>query len=305
MFTAFTVWTGLSVLWSYGPDLTWVAFDLTAFYLAAAAVLGLTSVRGLQLRTVGYGYLAVAAAVGAYAFLGKALPDVVTHAHLYARLDSPVGYWNVLALMMVMGLCVALAVAGDRVTPAWLRTLAAAAAVPMGLAFFFTFSRGGWLALGLALVLYFVFTTTRLASLVSLAAIVTPAALVLWRLRGLETLFAQTTDDALRTLQGHTLLRWAVRRPRGHRRRAAGGGPGAGGGALAALVQPGRRGGGARRRRRGRDRRPLDLPAAHGGVPWVKDKAHALLTDAESEGGGNGGGAPVHGDDQRSHPALA
>ena len=40
---------------------------------------------------------AVAVAVGVYAFLGKVVPDVVTHAHTYARLDSPVGYWNVLA----------------------------------------------------------------------------------------------------------------------------------------------------------------------------------------------------------------
>ena len=48
----------------------------------------------------------------------RGCPDVVTHAHTYARLDSPVGYWNVLALMMVMGLCVALALAGDRATGA-------------------------------------------------------------------------------------------------------------------------------------------------------------------------------------------
>ena len=109
VFGAFTVWSGISVLWSFGPDLTWVSFNLTAFYLAVVAVLGLTSARGLQLWTVAYGYLAVAAAVGVYAFLGKGLPAVVTHAHTYSRLDSPVGYWNVLALMMVMGLCVALA----------------------------------------------------------------------------------------------------------------------------------------------------------------------------------------------------
>ncbi len=290
VFTAFTVWSGLSVLWSYGPDLTWVAFNLTAFYLAVAAVLGLTSVRGLQLRTVGYGYLVVATAVGAYAFLGKGLPDVVTHAHVYARLDSPVGYWNVLALMMVMGLCVALAVAGDRATPVWLRTLAASAAVPMCLAFFFTFSRGGWLILGFAVVLFFVLTTTRLGSLVSLAAIATPLALVLWRLRGLETLFAETTDDALRTLQGHTLLRWSVaallatagvqlvaalvqgsvRWPRWSRVAA--------GVAVLAVVAVAVIGG------------PGTYLQRHGGMQWVEDKAHALVTDAESESGGNAAG---------------
>jgi hypothetical protein len=286
-FAAFTVWSGLSVLWSYGPDLTWVAFNLTAFYLAAVAVLGLTSARGLQLRTVGFGYLAVAAAVGIYAFLGKGLPDIVTHAHTYARLDSPVGYWNVLAVMMVMGLCVAVAVAGDRAAPAWLRTLAAAAAVPMCLAFFFTFSRGGWLALGLALVLYFAFTTTRLGSLVSLAAIAAPVALVLWRLRGLDTLFSETTDDALRTLQGHTLLRWAVaallvtagvqlaatlaqgwvRWPRWSVVAA-----GATVLVVAGVVVFG--GAGVFLQR-------------HGGVQWVQDKAHALVTDAETESDGN------------------
>lgn len=289
-FAAFTVWSGLSVLWSYGPDLTWAAFDLTAFYLAVVAVLGLTSVRGLQLRTVAYGYLVVATAVGVYAFLGKGLPDVVTHAHTYARLDSPVGYWNVLALMMVMGLCVALAVAGDRRTPAWSRTLAAAAAVPMSLAFFFTFSRGGWLVLVLSVVLYFAFTTTRIGSLVSLTAIVAPAALVLWRLRGLETLFAETADDALRTLQGHTMLRWAVAALLVT----------AGAQLAAALVQ-----GSVRWPRWSVQAAGATLLAVagvvvfvgpgvylqrHGGLQWVQDKAHALVTDAESETEGNAAG---------------
>jgi hypothetical protein len=289
-FTAFTVWSGLSVLWSYGPDLTWVAFNLTAFYLAAVTVLGLTSARGLQLRVVGYGVLVVAAAVGIYAFLGKGLPDVVTHAHAFARIDSPVGYWNVLALMMVIGLCAALAVAGDRSTRVWLRSAAAAAAVPMCLAFFFTFSRGGWLVLGLALVLYFAFTTTRLGSVVSLAAIVAPVALVLLRLRDLETLFVATTDGALRTLQGHTMLRWAVaavlvtvavqtiaawvqgsvRWPRWSTVAA-----GATLLVVAGVVVFGGSG--------------LFLQR-HGGVQWVRDKGHALVTDAESESDVNAAG---------------
>ena len=290
VFGAFTVWSGLSVLWSFGPDLTWVSFNLTAFYLAVAAILGLTSSRGLQLWTVAYGYLAVATAVGVYAFLGKGLPAVVTHAHTYARLDSPVGYWNVLALMMVMGLCVSLAVAGDRATGAVLRTLAAAAAVPMCFAFFFTFSRGGWIALLVAFVLYFAFTTTRLGSFVTLAAVVTPVALVLWRLRGLDTLFTETTDDALRTLQGGALLRWAIaallvtagvqlavallhRAVPWPRWSAI-----AAGAAVLAIVGVIVFGGSGR------------YIQSHGGVSWVEDRLHALVTDADTEGGGNAAG---------------
>jgi O-antigen ligase len=209
-FAAFAAWSGLSVVWSFGPDLTWVAFDLSAFYLAVVALLGFTSARGLQLRTVAYGYLAVATTVGVYAFLGKGLPEVVTHAHAEARLQSPIGYWNVLAVMMVMGIVIAVAVGGDRASPAWLRTAAAAAAVPMAMTFFFTFSRGGWLVLGAALVFFFAFTTTRLAGFVTLLLVGAPAALALWHLRGLETLFSPTMDAALRTVQGHALLRWTV-----------------------------------------------------------------------------------------------
>ena len=287
VFAAFAVWAGLSVLWSFGPDLTWVSFNLAAFYLAVVAVLGLTSARALQLWTVAYGYLTVATAVGVYAFLGKGLPAVVTHAHTYARLDSPVGYWNVLALMMVLGLLVALAVAGDRRTGAVLRTVAAAAAVPMSFTFFFSLSRGGWLALMVALVLYFAFTTTRLASFFTLAAVVAPVALVLWRLRGLGTLFTETTDDALRTSQGGVLLRWAIaavlvtaglqlavallhRRVRWPRWSAiAAGAVVLAVIALVAVSGPGR------------------YVQTHGGVPWVKDKLHALLSES-SAGGGNG-----------------
>ena len=209
-FALFVGWIGLSTLWSFGPDLSWIAFDVAAFYLAVMAVVGCTPVRRLQLRLAGWGFLVVETAVGVYAFLGKGLPDVVRHAYTYARLDSPIGYWNVLALVMVMGVVVAVSLAGDRTLHPVARSVAAAAAVPMGFTFFFTFSRGGWVALAVALVVYFVLTTTRLASLASLVAVAAPVAAVVWRLRGLDTLFTATTDAALRTAQGHTLLRWAL-----------------------------------------------------------------------------------------------
>jgi len=210
LFGLYVAWTGLSVLWSFGPDRTWMAFDLAALYLCVLALVGLTPAGPLQLRVAGFGFLGVSVAVGIYALLGKVLPDAVTHAHTYARLDSPIGYWNVLALLMVLGLMVALALAGDRTAHVAWRVLAAAAGVPLCFTFFFTLSRGGWIALGVALLVYFALSTTRLASFVSLVAVAAPVSAAVWRVRGLTTLFEATTDDALRSAQGHVLLRWVL-----------------------------------------------------------------------------------------------
>ncbi len=173
-------------------------------------MLGFTPVRGLQLRLAVCGLLAVIVAVAVYAYLGKVLPDVVADAHVYARLASPVGYWNVLALMMVMGIVIVLAVAGDRaVHPIW-RAAAAAGGVVLAFTFFFALSRGGWVVLLIALLLYFAFTSTRLASFATLVAVAVPVVVVLLKVRHLGTLFSATNDDALRTLQGHALLRYSL-----------------------------------------------------------------------------------------------
>jgi hypothetical protein len=207
---AYSAWAGLSVLWSFGPDLSWTAFDYSAYYLAVAAILGVTTTGRRQLRLAGYGYLAVTVAVALYAFAGKVLPDVVTHAHTYARLDSPVGYWNVLALLMVMAIPVALSLAARRDAPLAVRAIGAAAAVPVAFTFVFSFSRGGVLAVLVVLVAYFALSERRLASFFSLVLTTGVVGAALWRVRGLDTLFSSTADDALRTAQGHELLRWAL-----------------------------------------------------------------------------------------------
>jgi tetratricopeptide (TPR) repeat protein len=209
-FTAFTLWVGASTMWSFGPDLSWNAFNLSLLYLAVAAAVGLTPARRLQLRVLSLAFVALCAAVGLYAFAGKTLPDVVTHAQKYGRLDSPVGYWNVLALLMAMGIVVAVALASRAHSPIAVRAAAAAAAVPMAFAFFFSYSRGGYVALAVGLLIYFAVTTTRLASSVTLALIVAPAAVAVWWVRDLDTLFTATTDDALRAAEGGVLLRWSL-----------------------------------------------------------------------------------------------
>ncbi len=47
-FALFTGWIGLSTLWSFGPDLSWVAFDVASLYLAVLAVVGCTRCGGCR-----------------------------------------------------------------------------------------------------------------------------------------------------------------------------------------------------------------------------------------------------------------
>ncbi len=209
-FAALVAWIGLSVLWSTGPDLSWVAFDVAALYLLVMAAVGSLPGGPRQIRLAVRGFALIVLVVSAYAFFGKVAPDVVTHAHLFARLRAPVGYWNVLAALIVMALPAYLVTASRGWRQPWVRGLAASAIVLLLLTYFFTFSRGGYVALGVALIVYFALATRRLSAFVSLAIPLVSTAAVLLQVRGLGTLFATTTDDQLRAVQGHQLAVWSA-----------------------------------------------------------------------------------------------
>ena len=204
---SFTVWVGASVAWSVGPDLSWLAFDVALLYLVVAMIASVTPAGPGQLRLAGYGLVVAMVPAAVYALLGKVLPDVVTHAHLYARLMQPLGYWNVLAVVLVMASLPALEGAARRGLPAAARGAFAAALALFLVTAFFAFSRGGTAMLIVALGLYFVLTNERLQSVLSLVLSGGPVAAAIYHARGLETLFNATTDDALRTAQGHSFGR--------------------------------------------------------------------------------------------------
>ncbi len=204
------LWTGLSIIWSVGPDLSWIAFNYAALYVAAVLALAWGGSGRLQVLIATVGFLAGATAVAVYAYLGKVLPDQLTHAHEYARLAAPVGYWNVLAVMLVMAAPVALALSARRGLHPLLRAVASLVLALLLITLFFTFSRGGFAAALVMLVAYFAAARERLSSLVSFLVAAAPVGFVLWHLRDLETLFGPTTDAALRSAQGHTLAGWTI-----------------------------------------------------------------------------------------------
>ena len=216
-FGLFVAWIGLSVLWSFGPDLSWVAFDLAAFYLAVAAFVALTPVRRLHL-VIGYADFSRRRGRRCLRVPRQGAPGC-RDARAHVRAACQPG--RLLERPRAPDGAGADGRAGSRRGSARASGLAypgRAAGVPLCFTFFFTLSRGGWVALAVILVVYFAFSTTRLSSLASLVAIVAPVAAVLWRLRDLGTLFTATPDDCAARPPGAHPAAVLARRP-GHRGR--------------------------------------------------------------------------------------
>jgi hypothetical protein len=89
-----------------------------------------------------------------YGVLGRTLPGLIDlKPSFYAggRLDQPLTYWNAMGALSAIGIALCARIAGDRLRPQPLRSLAAAAAVPMALALYLTYSRGALAAVACGL----------------------------------------------------------------------------------------------------------------------------------------------------------
>ena len=87
-----------------------------------------------------------------WALLGKAVPALGSSGRI-ARLSSPIGYWNALALLFDFGLPLALWLASRREHPHWLRAAGTCLLYGLVVGVLLTYSRGGVLAAGAAVVL--------------------------------------------------------------------------------------------------------------------------------------------------------
>src|SRR5205085_7938613 len=125
------------------------ALVLVAGLIAVLCVGGRKPIRPL-LGGVGAGIVLLAG----YALLTRLFPDRIGQYDPLAvyRLATPVGYWNGLGILAVIGALVALGIAA-RASRAWPRVLAAASLVVLVPVLYFTFSRGSWVALGAGIVM--------------------------------------------------------------------------------------------------------------------------------------------------------
>jgi len=107
--TALVVWQGASITWSVLPDRSWDYLNRGVAYLAVL-VLGLfvAALVPHATRATAAGLALLLGCVIAYALLAKGIPSLYPDYGRVARLRSPVGFWNALALLgdfaVVLGL---------------------------------------------------------------------------------------------------------------------------------------------------------------------------------------------------------
>jgi hypothetical protein len=161
---AFVAWNGISVVWSIQPDRSWAYLNRGLVY-AALAVIGLWL--GPWLREWAYVLAGALALPLGWALLGKAVPALGSSGRI-ARLSSPIGYWNALGLLCAMALPLAVWLAARREHPHWLRAAGVVYIYAAIVGLLLTYSRGGVLAAGSAIVLWLVLGSPRVESAAAL-----------------------------------------------------------------------------------------------------------------------------------------
>jgi tetratricopeptide (TPR) repeat protein len=185
---AFAVWSAITLLWSIAPNQTWLEFNRDlAYVLVLALAIGAGASHRRPLEALGIGYVIVALVVTLYALGQKILPGLdigglidLNQTGQFARLQAPLDYWNALALLIVFAVPVALVIAADEERPRRMRIACLLAVELMLLVIVLTYSRGGLLALAVALVVSFALGRGWLRSLALLAAAAVAMVVPLW-----------------------------------------------------------------------------------------------------------------------------
>lgn len=206
----FLGWTALSLLWTTSVTLTTLDVEKLLVYLGVvlAALLVVKRRRVPQLLA---GVLVGITLVSAYALATRLFPERLGSFDPLSgyRLTQPVGYWNALGIFSGLGLLLGVGCAA-RACRLPLRAVSAAALPLLMATFFFTFSRGAWIALAVGLLAVCALDPRRLqlfAALLALGPWPALAVVLSYRSKALTT---TTSSLAAASHQGHRLALWIV-----------------------------------------------------------------------------------------------
>ena len=204
------VWTGASTVWSVSPDDSWSYTNRTLVY-AAFAVAGvlLAALLSRPASALARGAAVLLALVIGWALLAKCVPALYPSYGRQpglggelglARLRSPVGYWNELALLGDVAVPLALWLAAPRTRRIGLRAAGAVLLFAAALATLLTYSRFGVALAVVAAVAWIVLDGDRVESLV-VTALAGGAAAAVFAVA--LTLPGITKDGQVRSVRAH------------------------------------------------------------------------------------------------------
>jgi tetratricopeptide (TPR) repeat protein len=173
---AFVLWNGVTILWSSAPDRSWEYFNSGLVYLAFGVV-GAFVGSVVAPRVVAWLVGGLVGVTCLWALAGKAIPALYEDYGRLARLRSPVGYWNALALVAAFGLPIALWAATR--SSRRVRGGSVVGLYALLVTLVLTYSRGGILAALVALAAWFALSRERFDGATALAAAAVPAGIVL------------------------------------------------------------------------------------------------------------------------------
>ena len=173
------LWTAASVSWSLAPDRSWISFNRGLVYLAFA-ILGVFAGTIASRRHAAGALALIVVTALVIALAGKVIPGLYADGARMARLRAPVGFWNALALLLAMGVPLALWLAGEA-RRRWLRALGAVFLFGLVVGILLTYSRSGILAAVVAGALWLGLAPGRLESAaILLAGVPVGGAVALW-----------------------------------------------------------------------------------------------------------------------------
>jgi hypothetical protein len=213
---AFVGWVALSGLWTDSWPGTLREVERDVLYPVAVLVAAVVF-RGRSSRRLLGAVCVAITLVSWYALATRLFPDRAgTFDPIEGyRLSSPIGYWNALGVFAAIGMLLALAFAARGRLLAT-RLLAAASLVVLATTLYFTYSRGGWIVLGIGLVAAIALDVRRLQLITTLLVVApgpTAAVLIASQLRGLTHLdspLARATHDGHRLALALVLLACAA-----------------------------------------------------------------------------------------------
>ena len=183
-------WIAASALWSETTTQTMYEVERTLIYVSLAGALAVLARRSLPFLLPSL--VAGIVAVTSYALATRLLPDRVGTFNSFAgyRLSEPLGYWNALSIFVAIGIVVAVGLAA-RAEAVVVRALSAASLVLLVPVLYFTFGRGGWLALASGLVAALIVDPRRLQLTTTFLVVAPWPGLAVWRAYESPTLTTQ------------------------------------------------------------------------------------------------------------------